>query len=74
MQSTAIDTVLRRNNARRSTDDGFDIRARATTLRRNHAVNNADLGINAVGGVADAGGNIGRRNGDPAQCRNVFCG
>ena len=33
-----------------------------------------DLGIEAVFGVIDGGGNRARGNGDPRQCVNIFCG
>ena len=44
-----------------------------TTLRANTANNNGDLGIEAVPGVRDAGGNRASGNGNPLQCLNVFC-
>ncbi len=34
---------------------------------------NNDLGIEAVRGVADGGGNVARHNGDPRQCTNIVC-
>jgi hypothetical protein len=36
-------------------------------------VHNGDLGIEAVAGVADGGGNKARGNGSPAQCTNIAC-
>jgi len=36
-------------------------------------VRNADLGIEAVFGVIDGGGNRARANGNPLECTNVFC-
>jgi hypothetical protein len=36
-------------------------------------VDNAELGINAVLGVIDGGGNKAHGNGNPAQCTNVAC-
>ncbi len=44
-----------------------------TTIARNKANNNADLGIEAVPGVTDGGGNKASGNGNPAQCVNVQC-
>jgi hypothetical protein len=38
------------------------------TANRNH-----DLGIEAVPGVIDGGGNKASGNGNPAQCLNVVC-
>lgn len=54
-------------------DDGIHVAARRTTLVRNHADRNADLGIEAVAGVKDKGRNSAHRNGDPRQCVNVTC-
>jgi hypothetical protein len=39
----------------------------------NRANNNADLGIQAVPGVIDGGGNTAFGNGNPLQCLNVVC-
>jgi parallel beta-helix repeat protein len=61
------------NIARGAGDDGFEINSRSTTLTTNRAVRNADLGIEAVFGVIDGGGNRASGNGDPRQCANVFC-
>lgn len=73
VESTARETVLWRNRARGSRDDGFDVEDPATTLVRNFARHNGDLGIQAVGGVSDGGGNRASRNGDSRQCVNVIC-
>jgi hypothetical protein len=54
-------------------DDGIDVDSSATTLIGNHAVHNGDLGIEAVPGVTDGGGNHAAANGNPAQCTNVDC-
>ena len=54
-------------------DDGFDIASRSAKLTRNRAWRNADLGIEAVRGVIDGGGNIARHNGDSRQCTNIVC-
>jgi parallel beta-helix repeat protein len=66
-------TLLRRNRARHSKDDGFDANNSTTKLTRNEARRNGDLGIEAVRGVVDGGGNIARHNGDPRQCINIAC-
>ena len=71
--STATDTLLERNFAEGAGDDGFDVESGATTLTRNMANHNDDLGIEAVPGVADGGANRARGNGNPLQCTNVFC-
>jgi parallel beta-helix repeat protein len=66
-------SLLRRNVAKRAGDDGFDVESRTTKLTDNRAVRNADLGIEAVRGVIDGGGNEASGNGDPRQCVNVTC-
>ena len=66
-------SVLKRNVARRAGDDGFDIRSHSAKLTRNRALRNGDLGIAAVRGVIDGGGNIARHNGDPRQCTHIAC-
>ena len=66
-------SLLLGNIARGAGDDGFDVGSRSANLTRNHAVRNGDLGIEAVFGVIDGGGNIARNNGNPAQCTNIFC-
>src|SRR3954452_16066941 len=45
----------------------------ATTVTRNLAVHNANLGIEAIPGVIDGGGNRAFGNGNPAQCINIAC-
>jgi hypothetical protein len=58
-----------------SKDDGFDVESRTTKLTGNRAVRNRDLGIEAVAGVIDGGGNVARHNGGPRQlpCTHVIC-
>jgi large repetitive protein len=69
----ATGTLLVRNLAIRSGDDGIDVDAPATTLTRNTANHNHDLGIEAVPGAIDGGGNHAAGNGNPAQCTNIDC-
>jgi large repetitive protein len=66
-------TLSERNGATDSGDDGFDIRRAAATLTANTANDNFGLGIEAVPGVVDGGGNRASGNGNPLQCTNVFC-
>ncbi len=66
-------TLLKRNVAVGAGDDGFHVNSRSTKLTRNRARRNDDLGIDAVPGVIDGGGNRASRNGDPRQCVNVTC-
>jgi Right handed beta helix region len=56
-----LGTVVRANLARRNRANGIQVEACAS------------LGIQAVPGVTDAGGNRARGNGNPAQCQNVAC-
>jgi hypothetical protein len=49
------------------------VESASTTLTRNLAVHNGDLGIEAVPGVTDGGGNRAAGNGNPAQCTNIDC-
>jgi large repetitive protein len=69
----ATGTLLIRNRAIRNGDDGIDVDAPATTVTRNIANHNHDLGIEAVPGVIDGGGNHAAGNGNPAQCINIDC-
>jgi parallel beta-helix repeat protein len=73
VMTTAKHTRLRDNRTRRSKDDGIDVESPTTKLTRNRALRNGDLGIEAVRGAIDGGGNIARHNGDPRQCINVVC-
>ena len=66
-------SLLSGNVATDAGDDGFDIESRRTTLKSNRAMRNGDLGIHAVRGVNDGGGNVARHNGDPRQCTNIAC-
>ena len=54
-------------------DDGIHIDAPATTVTGNTSNHNADLGIQAMLGVTDGGGNQARANGNSLQCTFVLC-
>ena len=54
-------------------NDGIYVDAAGTTLTRNSAHHNADLGIDAVASVVDGGRNRAIGNGNPAQCTGVVC-
>jgi parallel beta-helix repeat protein len=73
VEEKARHNLLKRNVVTRSGDDGFDINSHGTKLTDNRAVRNHDLGIEAVRGVTDGGGNVARHNGDPRQCTNIVC-
>jgi parallel beta-helix repeat protein len=66
-------SLLKRNIAKGAKDDGFDVHSRTAKVTKNRAVRNADLGIEAVRGVKDGGGNVARHNGDPRQCTHIVC-
>ena len=66
-------SLLKRNVVKGAGSNGFDVQGRATKLTRNRAVGNGDLGIRAVKGVIDGGGNRASGNGDERQCVNVRC-
>jgi hypothetical protein len=64
---------LKRNAAVGARDDGFEVESRSARLTRNEGRRNGGLGIAAVRGVIDGGGNVARHNGDPRQCTNIVC-
>ena len=66
-------SLLRHNTARGAGDDGFDIQSHTAKLTGNRAFRNGDLGIEAVRGVIDGGGNKASGNGDLRQCTNIVC-
>jgi hypothetical protein len=70
---TATGTILRRNLTAGSGNDGIQVQAAGTTITRNTAVHNHNLGIEAVAGVIDGGGNRAAGNGNPLQCTGVIC-
>jgi parallel beta-helix repeat protein len=67
-------TLLRENRASGAADDGFDVRVPETTLTRNVALRNGDLGFEVVAGATDGGGNRALLNGNPLQCVGIACG
>ena len=74
----AVDPTVKRTRIRRnlvvgSGGDGIGVGSPRTKLTGNRAFRNGDLGIQAVRGVIDGGGNVARHNGDPRQCVNVIC-
>jgi large repetitive protein len=66
-------TLLRSNLASGNGDDGIQVDEPATRIVANSANDNDDLGIEAVAGVTDGGGNTATGNGNTAQCLNVRC-
>jgi hypothetical protein len=74
VESGVTGTLLQNNTVQGFADDGIDVKAPGTVIRRNTANDNGDLGIEAVPGVVDGGGNRASGNGNPLQCTNLFCG
>jgi parallel beta-helix repeat protein len=74
VDALASDTLLEGNRAEGAGDDGIGVESSSTTLTLNIANQNQDLGIEAVPGVIDGGGNRAAGNGNPLQCTNVLCG
>jgi len=66
-------TLISRNLVVGSGRGGIMVGSRSTTITNNRAVRNRGLGIRAVEGVIDGGGNRASGNGDPRQCLNVAC-
>jgi parallel beta-helix repeat protein len=66
-------TVVKRNHVFRAGAHGILIGNPTTKVTRNEARDNHRLGILAVEGVIDGGGNRASGNGDPRQCVNVAC-
>jgi parallel beta-helix repeat protein len=73
IRADGAENLVKRNVAKTNGDDGIDTDSPTTTLIGNRAHQNADLGIEAVPGVIDGGGNSAFGNGNPMQCLNVAC-
>jgi len=61
------------NDSHRNGHDGINVADAGNTIKRNHADRNVDLGILAVAGNVDGGGNTAHHNGNAAQCVGVTC-
>ena len=66
-------TLISRNLVVGSEGAGIIVGSRSTTIANNRALRNGGLGIRAIEGVIDGGGNRASGNGDPRQCVNVAC-
>jgi len=66
-------TIVRGNHAHDNEGDGIEVQGVQTRITDNTADANGDFGIDAVAGVTDGGGNTASGNGNPLECRNVFC-
>lgn len=70
---TVTGTILEANLVIGSGHDGINVARAATTVTRNLALRNANLGIEAIPGVTDGGGNHAFGNGNPLECINIAC-
>ena len=73
-----LNTLIKRNVVVDAVDDGIQLVGPSTglaasTLTGNITVHNGDLGIEAVPGTIDGGGNKAAGNGNPLQCLNIRC-
>jgi hypothetical protein len=66
-------TVVRGNSSIDNLLDGIQVQGVQSGIGDNVANDNGDLGIEAVAGVTDLGGNLASGNRNPLQCTNVFC-
>jgi parallel beta-helix repeat protein len=78
VESSARETVLDGNTAHHGGGHGIWVTSPHSRLTRNAANHNGEpgvssLGINAVVGVTDGGGNTATGNTDPRQCVGVAC-
>jgi hypothetical protein len=73
VRSGASGTQIVRNVANAFFDDGIHVDAPGTLVRANTANDSGDLGIEAIEGTIDGGGNRASGNGNPLQCVNVVC-
>lgn len=63
-----------RGNVATANEVGMTIQEAGNVLQSNVANDNVGLGIDAVPGTVDDGGNTATGNGDPRQCVGVACG
>ena len=73
-----LNTRIERNLVTSAKTDGIQLVGPSTGLEtsiltNNIAVHNRQLGINALPGTIDGGGNRAHGNGDPRQCLNILC-
>jgi parallel beta-helix repeat protein len=73
IEAGAVGTRLAGNWADGFEGDGFDVAAGSTRIGSNLATYNDELGIRAVKGVTDVGGNRAYGNRNAFQCLNVVC-
>ncbi len=64
-------TTIERNVSSDNGNDGLNVHTPHAVITKNRADDDVNLGIEAVPGVTDGGGNKARGSGSPAQCANV---
>jgi parallel beta-helix repeat protein len=72
-EQDADGSVIRANTANHNGDDGIDADSERISIVDNITEHNADLGVEAVSGVTDGGGNKAVTNGNLSQCAGVEC-
>ena len=77
-EGVVLDTIIEGNRVLGALDDGIQVLGPSTglattTITGNVAVHNGDLGIAAVPGTIDGGGNRAAGNGNPLQCLSISC-
>jgi parallel beta-helix repeat protein len=65
--------LLLKNHSNKNGHDGIHVNGTGNTLTKNHADRNVNLGIFALAGNTDGGGNKAHHNGNPLQCAGVAC-
>jgi hypothetical protein len=70
---TVKGTVVIANVVLGSGHDGINVARGDNTVAENVALRNGALGIEAVAGVIDGGGNVAHLNGDPRECVLIVC-
>jgi parallel beta-helix repeat protein len=73
VDAASTQTLVEDNNANWNFLNGISVGHDTTTLRKNTANNNGNLGIEAVLNVIDGGGNKAQGNGNPLKCTYVVC-
>jgi parallel beta-helix repeat protein len=73
-----LNTRIEGNLVTSANTDGIQLVGPSTGLEtsiltNNITVHNRQLGINAIPGSIDGGGNLAHGNGDPRQCLNILC-
>jgi parallel beta-helix repeat protein len=73
VSASATGTIIERNDSSKNTFDGIDVDSTSAEITMNVTNKNGDLGIEAVPGVTDGGGNKAKGNTNPLQCTGVSC-